>query len=541
MSYTRWHATWIDLPTETTPANAGFLQHVEDTFVSQDGRITTLEATGGGGTGAVTSVAGRTGVVTLAKADVGLNNVDNTSDVNKPVSTLQTTAINTGDALAIPKTLVTAKGNLIVATASGTPTNLAVGADTQVLTADSTQATGTKWATPTGGGSGIPASTVTTKGDLLAATASSTVSRLGIGSDGQFLLADSSQATGIRWGPGVNSVAGRAGTVVLSPSDISGGALTNALASAQGDIIIATAANSFAAFPRSGSVGQVLTIVSPTGSFGYNWTTPTVDIPKSLIAAQGDLIVGLSSGVPNKLGVAFTNGQVLTSNSSATLGLDWEPLPSSYTTVQDEGLSLTQRPTLNFVGPAIVANDDGSNTRTVITVNETDFCPSDHGLFGWTYDPSIPGSSAILTGGTIYLVKIKVIATTTITKIYWYCSGAGNTPTSTQNNVGIYSSTGTRLATVNVDTDISSTGLKIDTISSTSISPPFIWVAFVFNATTVPGPVRCANTFATLINVGLSAANTRYATGPTAQTSLPSTITPSSLGQGLSIWAGIAA
>lgn len=40
-------------------------------------------------TPAVSSVAGRTGLVTLTKTDVGLNNVDNTSDVNKPISTAQ--------------------------------------------------------------------------------------------------------------------------------------------------------------------------------------------------------------------------------------------------------------------------------------------------------------------------------------------------------------------------------------------------------------------------------------------------------------------
>jgi hypothetical protein len=44
--------------------------------------------------GDVTSVSGRTGAVTLTKADVSLNNVDNTSDVNKPVSTAQTNADN---------------------------------------------------------------------------------------------------------------------------------------------------------------------------------------------------------------------------------------------------------------------------------------------------------------------------------------------------------------------------------------------------------------------------------------------------------------
>lgn len=44
-------------------------------------------------TDAVLSVAGRTGAITLAKADVGLGNVDNTSDADKPVSTAQAAAL----------------------------------------------------------------------------------------------------------------------------------------------------------------------------------------------------------------------------------------------------------------------------------------------------------------------------------------------------------------------------------------------------------------------------------------------------------------
>lgn len=46
-------------------------------------------------TAPVTSVAGKTGAVTLAKADVGLANVDNTSDASKPVSTAQAAADST--------------------------------------------------------------------------------------------------------------------------------------------------------------------------------------------------------------------------------------------------------------------------------------------------------------------------------------------------------------------------------------------------------------------------------------------------------------
>ncbi|WNO25844.1 minor tail protein [Arthrobacter phage Altadena] len=44
--------------------------------------------------GQVTSVAGKTGVVSLVKADVGLGSVDNTADISKPVSTAQQTALN---------------------------------------------------------------------------------------------------------------------------------------------------------------------------------------------------------------------------------------------------------------------------------------------------------------------------------------------------------------------------------------------------------------------------------------------------------------
>ena len=44
--------------------------------------------------GAVDSVAGKTGVVTLVKGDVGLGNVDNTSDAAKPISTATQTALD---------------------------------------------------------------------------------------------------------------------------------------------------------------------------------------------------------------------------------------------------------------------------------------------------------------------------------------------------------------------------------------------------------------------------------------------------------------
>jgi hypothetical protein len=52
----------------------------------------------------------------------------------------------------IQPTLLTAKGDLISATAASTVAVLPVGTNAQILVADSTASTGLKWATPAGGG-----------------------------------------------------------------------------------------------------------------------------------------------------------------------------------------------------------------------------------------------------------------------------------------------------------------------------------------------------------------------------------------------------
>ena len=55
----------------------------------------TVSSSSGGTGGAVNSVNGKTGDVVLTKTDLGLGNVDNTSDMNKPVSTATQEALET--------------------------------------------------------------------------------------------------------------------------------------------------------------------------------------------------------------------------------------------------------------------------------------------------------------------------------------------------------------------------------------------------------------------------------------------------------------
>lgn len=80
----------------------------------------------------VLSVAGKTGVVTLDKNDVGLTQVDNTSDLDKPISTLTQAALNTKastDDLAAKENAFS-KGNIVQGTGmsvTGTLTERLVG------------------------------------------------------------------------------------------------------------------------------------------------------------------------------------------------------------------------------------------------------------------------------------------------------------------------------------------------------------------------------------------------------------------------------
>jgi hypothetical protein len=80
----------------------------------------------------------------------------------------------------IQPTLLTTKGDIIVATGNATLVRQGVGTNNQVLMADSAQADGVKWANEA-------TATLTTTGDTLYASAANTPARLAIGSTGNVL------------------------------------------------------------------------------------------------------------------------------------------------------------------------------------------------------------------------------------------------------------------------------------------------------------------------------------------------------------------
>ena len=107
-------------------------QNEEVVFVTQVNSDTLTIVRGRAGTSAISHTGGAT-----------VKHVLTSDDLN-----FYTAGVATADA-AIPNAIVTAKGDIIAASASAVPDNLAVGTNGQVLTVDSTATLGVKWATPT--------------------------------------------------------------------------------------------------------------------------------------------------------------------------------------------------------------------------------------------------------------------------------------------------------------------------------------------------------------------------------------------------------
>lgn len=125
------------------------------TWITNDvGDITAITATSpltGGGTSGNITVGIQSATTSQAGAVQLSDSTSTTSSILAATPTAVKAAYDLANA-AIAKTIIDAKGDLIAATAADTPARLAVGTNGQVLTADSTAATGLAWAAPSAGG-----------------------------------------------------------------------------------------------------------------------------------------------------------------------------------------------------------------------------------------------------------------------------------------------------------------------------------------------------------------------------------------------------
>lgn len=168
----------------------------------------------------------------------------------------------------------------------------------------------------------IAKSLVTTKGDIIAASASATVARLGVGTNGQVLTADSAQTLGIKWATPSGGGTLFEGVAILAPNgnDTTGAVGTSTAA----PIPYATAqaayddgAKVMVLMPKNGSYGAITTGGAPLYLTVISYHSPQYghNILGAISTAGGEIRMLCSTG-PRSCAV----GTVTTSAASLNAG-----------------------------------------------------------------------------------------------------------------------------------------------------------------------------------------------------------------------------
>jgi len=156
--------------------------------------------------------------------------------------------------------------------------------------------------------------------------------------------------------------------------------------------------------------------------------------------------------------------------------------------------------------------------------------PNDFGWKTWTCDPLVCNTTNLLATGSIYLMAVFVRSAMTISNVIYNVTTVGATLTSAENFIGLYNSSGTRVAlTADQTTNFQTSGIHTAAFTSSyAATPGMYYIAIVSNGTTPPTLRASAGLSSTLLaNAGLSAASYRSAINGTG-TTLPSSLTLSS-------------
>jgi hypothetical protein len=207
------------------------------------------------------------------------------------------------------------------------------------------------------------------------------------------------------------------------------------------------------------------------------------------------------------------------------------PLTPS-TTVK--GISLLSTAPVTSTSPIVVGDNDprvqqlGGYWR-----------PAHNGMLAGNYDPTLASGTSSPTNGNIHLIKLYVPNTILATNIaigWTGVSGAGVT-----GYVGIYNSSGTRLAVSTAQSTSFQTGSagQVPLSSSVTITggaDTWVYIAvLVASATTAP-VWRSISQAASSINFGLANAQYRACINGTGQTTLPASLTLSSNNGNTALW-----
>lgn len=290
---------------------------------------------------------------------------------------------------AVQSSIIQAKGDLLAGTAANAPTNLAVGADTFVLTADSSQATGMKWAASTN----AVTSVFTRTGAVTAQTGDYTFSQVGAAQgitptssiktsgtyaavSGDFVLVDTSSATvAITLPTGASNDKGRISVKLVATT----GSFNATVQTTGSDVFNTT----------GGPTQEVLSLTNQAIVLQYSstagiWYVLDNDLPlsqldarypkmsgSSFAAAAAPKVVALTDAATITVDASLGNHYVVTLGGNRTLGAPTNPTNGQrilFEVIQDS----TGARTLSF--NAAYAFSTGVPTPTLTTTaNKRDF------------------------------------------------------------------------------------------------------------------------------------------------------------------------
>lgn len=153
--------------------------------------------------------------------------------------------------------------------------------------------------------------------------------------------------------------------------------------------------------------------------------------------------------------------------------------------------------------------------------------PDDYGMIAYTSAMEGLATNVQPASGGVRMRRIRLIQDATITNLHTIVTIAGITLTAGQSFLGLYNTSGTRVA-VSADQSVpwTTTGFKTAAlISPYAAAAGDYFVAVVTNGATTPALAVESALASFTANAGLSAGSSAFAmSGPAAQTSLPATI-----------------
>lgn len=236
-------------------------------------------------------------------------------------------------------------------------------------------------------------------------------------------------------------------------------------------------------------------------------------------------------------GTGLTGGGDLTVNRTLSVADD---STTQKIRVSKTGALIGTRQQINFIegsNVTVTVSDNSGNNRTDVTIASSQPAsaaptPEDQSLLTWAFDPVHAVSFTATASGVLSLIKVWVRQSGTVTNVIYAIANAGVSMTSGQNFLGLYDTTGGRVAlTADQSTNMGGTGIITAAFTTPyAAAAGFYWVAILTNSSGSSPQLARSGSLATsgLASVGTSTSARRFASFGSGLTSLPASFTPSS-------------